>query len=61
MKRKDLDNKSVKCFCCGNVLGVSEQEVGLCKSCSERSVVEGFELFDAEERDKVRADEMVYV
>jgi hypothetical protein len=61
MKRDGLNKKGVKCFGCGKVLNIVEQEIGLCKSCSEGSIEEGFEMVDAEERDEVRAEAMMYV
>ena len=60
MKEKTVKGKDVKCFGCGAVLDGAEKEIGLCKSCSKRSVEEGFELFDANERDAVRAEAMMY-
>lgn len=54
--------KEVKCFGCGAILrDVVDKEIGLCKSCSERSVEEGFEMVDAEARDDARAEAMMYV
>jgi hypothetical protein len=61
MKRKALNIKGVKCFGCGKVLNIVEQGIGLCKSCSERSIEEGLEMVDAEEQDSVRAEAMMYV
>jgi hypothetical protein len=62
MKSKALKAEEVKCFGCGVVLSdADDKEIGLCKSCSERSVEEGFEMVDAEERDSVRAEAMMYV
>ena len=61
MERRSSGRKDVKCFGCGVVLEGANKEIGLCKSCSKRSVEEGFELFDADERDKIRADGMMYV
>ena len=57
MKKKE---KEVKCFGCGAVLKGVDEEIGLCKSCSERSIEEGFEMVEAEERDKARAEAMMY-
>ena len=60
MEKRGIGSRGDKCFGCGVILKGVEKEVGLCKSCSERSITEGFELFDLEERDKVRADGMMY-
>jgi len=61
MEKKGLASKGVKCFGCGAVLEGADKEVGLCKSCSERSIEEGFEMVGAEAREEFRADAMVYV
>ena len=60
-EEKGTHIKMVKCFGCGRELSEKERDIGLCKSCAETSVTEGFELLDAEARDKVRAEAMVYV
>lgn len=59
-KEEDADTKKVKCFGCGNVLSEKEQEIGICESCAETSVAEGFELVEVEGRDRLRADGMMY-
>lgn len=59
-KEEDVETKKGKCFGCGKVLSEEEQEIGICESCAETSVVEGVELLEAEERDRLRADSMMY-
>jgi hypothetical protein len=61
MKKKSLRAEEVKCFGCGVVLSdADDKEIGLCKSCSERSIEEGFEMVESVERDDARADAMMY-